>query len=120
MNGIINDAVKGEGESVEVQVFDLEKAFDSLWLLDCCNDMYDSLDETNRRDELELLFKMNEKNLTSVKTAHGLTDRVNIPNIVQQGGIFGSLLCSNSTNRTGRLCNERKQSLFKHSSFDLR
>ena len=70
MNGVINAAAKGKEESIEIQIWDLEKAFDSLWLLDCCNDAYDSLEESNRTDELNVLNKMNEKNLMSVKTNH--------------------------------------------------
>ena len=53
-------------------------------------------------------------NLVSVKTAHGLTQRKNSNNLVQQGGTWGPLLCSNSidkvgknflTNQTGSDCN---------------
>ena len=43
MNGIINAAAKEEDECIDIQVFDLEKAFDSMWLEDCCNDLFDSL-----------------------------------------------------------------------------
>ena len=40
-----------------------------------------------------------------MKTAVGLTERVNIPNIVQQGGPGGP--CSNSVDTLGKKCRDR-------------
>ena len=36
--GIINSVVKGESESVDIQIYDLVKAFDVLWLEDCMDE----------------------------------------------------------------------------------
>ena len=74
------------------------KAFDALWLDDCMNDIFDTLllPEANMNDKLSLLYESNKDNLVAMNTAVGLTERVNIPNIVQQGGTWGSMLCSNS------------------------
>ena len=49
-----------------------------------------------RDDKQTLLYKSNKKNLVAVKTNVGMTDKVNLPNIVQQGGTWGPGLCSNS------------------------
>ena len=43
----------------------------------------------------------------SVNTAVGLTERANIPNIVQQGGTWGPGLCSNSIDMLGRKCEQQ-------------
>ena len=37
----------------------------------------------------------------------GITDRVNIPKIVQQGGTWGPVLCSNSMDTIGKKCRDR-------------
>ena len=79
-----------------------------------CNDIYDSLDDDNRNDTLVLLRKMNENNLTSVNTTHGLSERMNISDVVQQGGTSGPILCSNSTDKIGRICNDRKEIFIKY------
>ena len=38
----------------------------------------------------------------AIKTAVGMTDRVDIPDTVQQGGTWGSLLCSNTIDTIGK------------------
>ena len=45
----------------------------------------------------------------AIKTAVGMTDRVNIPDTVQQGGTWGSLLCSNTIDTIGKKCRDRNQ-----------
>ena len=40
--------------------------------------------------------------MVAVKTAVGLTRRINLPHIVQQGGTWGPLLCSNSIDKIGK------------------
>ena len=72
----------------------LEKAFDALWLDECLNDLYDTLSEGNRTDKIALLYKSSKDNFVAVNTAVGLTERVNLPKIVQQGGTWGPVLCS--------------------------
>ena len=39
----------------------------------------------------------------------GLTERVNIPNIVLQGGTWGPMGCSNSIDRIGKECEKRRE-----------
>ena len=40
---IINSVVKGDAPCIDIQVYDVQKAFDALWLDDCFIDLYDSL-----------------------------------------------------------------------------
>ena len=105
--GIINSVIRGNEECVDIQIYDIIKAFDGLWLQDCMNDVFDSVSEKNKNDKLALLFQSNQRNLVSVNTAVGLTERVNIPNIVQQGGTWGPGLCSNSIDMLGRKCEQQ-------------
>ena len=58
------------------------------------------------------MYESNKENLVAIKTSVGLTDRVNIPTIVQQGGVFGSLLCSNSVDTLGKKCNTRGEHFY--------
>ena len=85
--GIINSVVNGNEEPVDLQIYDLVKCFDALWLDDCLNDVYDTVGVSSHNDKLALLYEANQENLVSVKsTAIGQTERENMPNIVQQGG----------------------------------
>ena len=95
IHGLINSIVKGNEECIDIQIYDLEKAFDALWLEDCLNDLFDNLPEENRNEKIGLLYESSRTNMVAVKTAVGLTKRVNMPDIVQQGGTWGPMLCSN-------------------------
>merc|ERR1711894_293602 len=48
--GIINSVVKGNEDCIDIQIYDIEKAFDGLWLEDCMNDVFDSISEKNKND----------------------------------------------------------------------
>lgn len=92
--GIIKSVVNGKEEPADLQIYDLVKAFDSLWLDDC---LKEKVGESCQNDKLSLLYEANQENLVSVKsTAIGQTEREHMPNIVQQGVTRGPLLCSNS------------------------
>ena len=89
--GIINSVIKGKAECIDIQIFDLVKAFDALWLIGhwlnaCMNDLCDTFNEEHNNDKIALLYESNRNNLVVVKTAVGMTERVNIPQIVRQGG----------------------------------
>ena len=62
---------------------------DSLWVADCMNDLWDNLPHHARDDRLGLLYESSKKNLVAVNTAVGQTERVDIPEIAQQGGDMG-------------------------------
>ena len=42
--------------------------------------------------------------MVAIKTAVGLTDRINVPTVVQQGRTLGPILCSNSIVTIGKKC----------------
>ena len=113
MYGLINSTVNSKNECIDILVYDIEKAFDSLWLENCLNELYDSLSVKNRNEKFHLVGMMNNKNLVAIRTPFGTTERTNIPDIIQQGGIFGPLTCSNVTYSLGRKCQEIKAHLFK-------
>ena len=75
---VINDVLKS-GKCVDIQVYDLVKAFDVLWLADTLNDMWDTLPENARDNKLGLVYQLSLSNLVAVNTAVGQTDRFNIP-----------------------------------------
>ena len=65
-------------------------------------DVYDTLPPNNRDEKLALVYKLSEENQVAVSTPHGLTERMSIPEIVQQGGTWGPVLCSNSIDSIGK------------------
>ena len=84
MYTVINDVLRS-GKCVDIQVYDLVKAFDVLWLADTLNDMWDTLPENARDNKLGLVYQLNLSNLVAVNTAVGQTDRFNIPEGAHEG-----------------------------------
>jgi hypothetical protein len=53
-------------------------------------------------------------NLVAVNTPVGQTDRVNMPQIVQQGGGWGPMECSISIDKLGRMSTQRREYVYKY------
>ena len=75
-------------------------------------DAYNTLPSGARDDKLAVLYESNAENLVAVNTAVGLTERVNIPKIVQQGGTWGPCLCSNSVDTLGKKIRDRGEATY--------
>ena len=83
---VINSVINGKAEPVDIQIYDVEKCFDGLWLKDCMLDLCENLPQNERDDKMSLLYRMNSENQIAINTAVGQTERVNMPEIVMQGG----------------------------------
>ena len=112
--GIINSVIREKRDCIDILIYDLVQAFDSLWLADCMNDLYDILPPNMRDRKLALVYECNKHNLVAVNTPVGLTDRVDIPEIVQQGGGWGPLECSVNIDTIGRLCRQSKNHIYRY------
>ena len=74
VNGIINESIRN-GEDVDLEILDYKQCFDSMWLDETVNDLY----ETGlKNDNLNLIYKLNQNNKVAVVYPYGLTDRVDI------------------------------------------
>ena len=116
VHGIIHSVVKEKKESIDIQIYDLEQAFDSLWLEDCMIDLFDSLSLDNRDDKLALLYKSCVDNFVAVNTPHGLTERKLLKRLVQQGGTWGPIMCSNSVDTIGKKVWITGETCYKYKS----
>ena len=97
-------------------MYDIQQAFDALWLEDCLNDLYDSLPESSRDDKLALIYETNVNNQVAVNTAVGQTERFSVNRIVQQGGGWGPMECSNTVDTLGRKCRDRGIHTYKYKN----
>ena len=106
--------LNGDDDPVDIQIYDVEKCFGALWLEDCMLDLYETLPPEARDDELSLLYKINQDNYVAVNTAVGQTERVNMKNIVMQGGKWGPLKCSNTMDKIGKKCVSKGNYLYTY------
>ena len=109
--GMISEIVNNKNaDPIDVVVYDVEKAYDKLWLDDSLNDLVDTLSEEKSNNNVTLLKKLNETTSVSIKTPFGQTERETFNNIVQQGGSWGGILCANSVGSVETKSGEIKSS----------
>ena len=111
LNAINNSVVNGSEDDVDIQIFDVEKCFDALWLEECINDIYES---GLKNDKLSLLFLENQNAKISIKTPGGKSKRFSIKNIIMQGTVWGSLLCTASMDKLGKMVYQNPELTYKY------
>ena len=111
INGIVNDVINGKGEPIDMEVIDYRQCFDSMWLSESVNDLFES---GIQDDNLALIHAANAKNLVAVKTPAGITDRKSIEKIVMQGEVTGPGQCSNQVDTFGKECLEDAKHLYDY------
>ena len=99
VNGVINAVINGDDDPIDVELFDVKKCFDTLWMKECLNDLYEAgLTSSN----LNLIYEGNKECFLSVKAPTGLTKRVKIEEIVMQGSVWGPLCCTSTMDKIGK------------------
>ena len=88
INGIKNEALEKNNEAVDLVIVDYKQCFDSLWLEESMNDLFDA---GITDDQLALIYKLNSTNQVAVKTPFGLTEKKTVERIVLQGEVLGPL-----------------------------
>ena len=99
LNAITNSVINGKEDPIDIQLFDIEKCFDSLWVEECVNDLYES---GLQNDKLPLLYLENQNAKIAVKSQTGMSKRKYIHNIIMQGSVWGSLMCTVSMDKLGQ------------------
>ena len=96
---------------MDIQVFDVEKCFDALWVEECINDIFEAgLDN----DKLVLLFLENQNANIAIKTPGGKSSRTSIKNIIMQGTVWGSLLCTATMDKLGQMIYNNPELTYKY------
>ena len=112
LNGIIQDVLSSKTKKpVDVLIFDYKQCFDSLWLKECLNDLYES---GVQDDQLALLYSINSHVNVAIKTPIGRTTRKSIFNVITQGDVFGPILCSNQVDTIGKECLKEGKYLYSY------
>ena len=114
LNAVLNSVSRDNEEPCDIGVYDITKAFDSLWAQDCLNDLYDN---SCNDDKLNLLHLGTNK--VAIKTSRGITDRINITNIIMQVTVSGGLKCTSSIDKLTKLAYETKPLLYTYKGVEV-
>ena len=100
INAIINSIKNGEEEGCDFTLYDIDKCFDSLWAQETINTLYES---GVRNDKLVLLYEERKRTKIAIKMSIGLTEPQYIQNVIMQGSIFGSIMCTTVMDKLAKL-----------------
>ena len=106
-----NAVIHNESPPIDIHMYDLCKCFDSLWLEECCNNLYEA---GIKDDKLAMIYEGNQTNKVAVRTPGGLTERAIIERVVTQGGVTGPLCCSVQTDAIGKKSIESGKHLYMY------
>ena len=110
---VTNSLKRKNEEPIDINVYDVMKCFDALWNEECINDLYEA-GLTN--DKLPLLFLENKSAQVAIKTPHGMTQRVDITNVIMQGTVWGGLFCTTSMDKLGKQAYREPDLLYKYKN----
>ena len=109
LNAITNSKKKEKAEALDLQVYDIEKCFDALWLHEVINCLFES---GLQNDKLPLLFLENNNAQVAIKSNGRISKRINIKDIILQGSVWGSLCCVVLMNKLGKLAYSNPELLY--------
>ena len=84
VSAIINSVSSGSSAPIQVQVMDVEKCFDKLWLQACINALYEAGIDN---DHLNLLYIENKQAQIAVKINNKISARICVKDVVMQGSV---------------------------------
>ena len=112
LNAILNSISKRSKEAHDLQVYDAEKCFDSLWLQECINSLFEA---NFKNDKLSLLYLLNSHAQVAIKTSSGMTKRIDMFNIIMQGTVWGTTFCVMIMNKLIRLVEKSPNLLYLYN-----
>ena len=116
INAVMNEIVKKKLKGIDIQVFDVYKCFDKLWAKECLNDLYENGFDN---DKLPLLYEANVNAQVAVKTATGITKRTPVSDVVMQGTVWGSIMCTSTMDKLGKQAYASPENLYKYKGVPI-
>ena len=95
VHAVIHEAQETK-EEIDIQFTDIKQCFDSIWLDEATNDLFDS---GVRSSNLNLIHEGNKRTRMCVETHFGKSERVELNNVVMQGSVLGGTICSNQISK---------------------
>ena len=99
IHAVVNEAHRNNLD-IDILFTDIKQCFDSIWLEEALNDLYNSGIQSRN---LNLLYEGNKSTDMCIETSYGQSERVNLQKVVMQGSVTGGTFCSN---QLAKLCNK--------------
>ena len=113
INAIMNESKRGGAEACDISIYDIRKCFDSLWMQECINDLYEN---GLRNDKLCMIYYSNMNANIAIKYPSGLSERFTIHNKVLQGTIWSGLMCTSTMDKLGKIAYNNNDMLYKYKN----
>ena len=110
---IMNNSKRGNGESCDICVYDIKKCFDSLWMHECINDLFEN-GLTN--DKLCMIYYSNINASIAIKSPSGISERFSIHNKVMQGTVWSGLMCTCTIDSLAKISYNDSSLLYKYKN----
>ena len=111
LGAVINSVVNGNQEPIQIQVMDIEKCFDKLWLEATTNALFDA---GVKNELLNLLYMENKQAKIAIKVNGQLTKRVNVKSVEMQGNVWGSLKCTTTMDQLNKSILKQKDLTYNY------
>ena len=96
----MSSVIHGREDPLQIQVQDVNKCFDKLWLQETTNALYEA---GLQNDKLNLLFLTNSSTEVAIQILTGITDRATIMKIVMKGTVWAHMFCVVLLDKLGKL-----------------
>ena len=97
---MINSVVNGKEDPIQIQVGDIDKCFDKLWLQKTTNGLFEA---GIQNDKLNLLYNENRSTKVAIKVNNQITRRVTMRDLELQGSVWGSIKCTVSMDKINKI-----------------
>ena len=111
LGAVMNSVINGKEEPIQIQVLDVNKCFDKLWLQQTTNALYEAGLNNNK---LNLLYQENKNTKVAVKVNNQLTHQFPVKNVELQGSIWGSLKCTTSMDTLNKILLPQEHLAYKY------
>ena len=115
LGAVNNSVVNGKEEPIQLQVMDIKKCSDKLWLEATTNALYDA---GVQNELLNVLYVENNVAKVAVKVNGKLTKRVVVTNVEMQGGVWGSLKCTTTMDQLNKSLLQDEELTYKYKVDD--
>ena len=108
----INHTIRNK-KQLDIQFYDLSKCFDSMWMEESMNDLYDAGVKDRNFAVISLL---NDKCEAKIKTPVGDTEKFDMNRIEMQGTVIAPLKCAVQIDTIGKYCYTFNTGLYEYKN----